>query len=138
VNPDGAWTDGGTVVTITEGIEEWKTPAVQTEVGLTLPEGIYGSFEMHTEMTDSSILIYPGMDGIVWLSYSKTGTHEDGSSANESYLFTLQHVGDGHYVADEATHSGDMLTFDWTEGSDVLQNVVLNGMSQSHFYRAAG
>ena len=133
VNPDGAWTTGGTVVTVTTGIDEWKSSPVQIETAPSVDMELIGNYEMHTEMVDSSIIIYPGMDDIVWLDFAKFGTHEDGSSANEAYLFTLQHVGGGHYVADEATHSGDLLTFDWTKGSNRLSNVVLNGQFLSHY-----
>ena len=138
VDRDGAWTTGTVKHTRTDAFDEvygagTQTPANPAVSMPALDRALEGNYEMHTELVDSLIHIENGRDGMPHLYFQMYGVHEDGSSAEQLYDFYLQDVGAGqsntlhHYVGDDVTHSGDMITFEWMPGMNELQHVVLNG-----------
>lgn len=139
VNDDGAWTVNGEIQTrsAAQGIDEWSALMTDYEALPPVNSALLGKYEMHTELVDCYATIENGENGTTYLVYEQHGFHEDGSSAEESYIFELQEVSNGHYVGDEYRYSGDMISFDWYPGMDHLENVMLNGMDMTRFYKKA-
>ncbi|MBQ7534739.1 MAG: hypothetical protein IJT43_03875 [Stomatobaculum sp.] len=138
VGEDGAWISGGYVQyrSVADGVDEVKAPATDYEKPAAVSSKLLGRYEMHTELTDFYVVIENDAYGESILTYQQSGFHEDGSRADLFYRFTLQETSSGHYVGDEWTYSGDMITFDWKPGMDYLDNVRLNGAGLSKFYKS--
>ena len=88
---------------------------------------------MHSELVDCYINIEKRANGVSYATYTQVGFHEDGSNATCTYELELQEVSSGHYVGDEVTYSGDMISFDWLQGMKYLSNVKVNGAYMGTF-----
>ena len=135
VGNSGAWIANGYIQqhNYVQGIDEVRTPATDYQRPGAVNNALAGFYEMHTELVDCYIRIEKRANGVTYATYTQVGYHEDGSNATCTYDLELQEVSGGHYVGDEVTYSGDMITFDWLPGMKYLSNVKVNGAYMGDF-----
>ena len=151
VDEDGAWADNGVKYMKTTGVEETcevgpasaSAGAADAQTFPPIDYALEGNYEMRTELVDSLIHIENGRDGQPHLYFQMFGFHEDGSSAERLIDFLLRDDGLGqsgtvhHYFGLEANGNGAWISFEWMNGMDRLDNVVLNGMYMTSYDRQA-
>ena len=133
VNADGVWVTEMGPVQIWEGFDEIGGNGPVHD-DLSVPSDVYGKYTLQTETAEVKISIYQAVTGECYLHFSETGTHEDGTPANQQRIYTIQRLYADTYGGTEHTsYSDDIISFEWKQGWDHLENVTMSGYPVGNF-----